>query len=537
MRVSSAAVSIVAVAGLALTAQSARAERTIDFENFANATPITTQYPGVTFSCIDGATVVAPPEIYGTLGTDTSSPTRCLIAGDAGSDAGPEFLRMVFTNPQRRVQFTTGKGFGLASAGNQTVRVRWYNSSAAILGTRFVDTQDFACQTYVNLGSDTGPANIARVEVQAFNDAGTAPVADLEYIDDLTYTADVTPPVVSITSPAADTCVCPNPTILGVSCDSDGTLVSRAVEFSTNPNGPWTLINSAATGVCATGPLGTWNTTSLSSGQYYLRARALNAETVESDFIQRVVLDKSAPATILRSPVATGIYSTAVCFDGTVDDGGCSSPTYQLLWRPASSSTFSPINPPTLTYAGPVLNDPLGDAWNIAARPDGPYVVRLSASDPCGNATFVDRDIIIDNTRPVALLTSPAMCATIGNGTIVIRGTASDANIAGWAVQVAGGPFTGWQTIASGTTSITNGVLANWNTAALPRCAYVIRLLVSDRANVSCSGNTQQSEFLTTVALSPSAPCDDIDFNNNGVFPEDQDVIDFFNVLAGGTCG
>ena len=33
-----------------------------------------------------------------------------------------------------------------------------------------------------------------------------------------------------------------------------------------------------------------------------------------------------------------------------------------------------------------------------------------------------------------------------------------------------------------------------------------------------------------------NGPCNDIDFNNNGVFPEDQDVIDFFNVLAGGTC-
>ncbi len=31
-------------------------------------------------------------------------------------------------------------------------------------------------------------------------------------------------------------------------------------------------------------------------------------------------------------------------------------------------------------------------------------------------------------------------------------------------------------------------------------------------------------------------PCD-IDFNNNDVYPEDQDVIDFFNVLAGGSCG
>ena len=33
----------------------------------------------------------------------------------------------------------------------------------------------------------------------------------------------------------------------------------------------------------------------------------------------------------------------------------------------------------------------------------------------------------------------------------------------------------------------------------------------------------------------PAIVCDDIDFNNNGVFPEDQDVLDFFEVLAGGT--
>jgi hypothetical protein len=39
-----------------------------------------------------------------------------------------------------------------------------------------------------------------------------------------------------------------------------------------------------------------------------------------------------------------------------------------------------------------------------------------------------------------------------------------------------------------------------------------------------------------TGACASFSKCDDIDFNNNSVFPEDQDVIDFFTVLAGGTC-
>ncbi len=40
----------------------------------------------------------------------------------------------------------------------------------------------------------------------------------------------------------------------------------------------------------------------------------------------------------------------------------------------------------------------------------------------------------------------------------------------------------------------------------------------------------------TPASCDPDRGCNDIDFNNNGVFPEDQDVMDFFNVLAGGSC-
>ncbi|HLP86205.1 MAG TPA: hypothetical protein VK157_17765 [Phycisphaerales bacterium] len=42
--------------------------------------------------------------------------------------------------------------------------------------------------------------------------------------------------------------------------------------------------------------------------------------------------------------------------------------------------------------------------------------------------------------------------------------------------------------------------------------------------------------FFDVLSGAVCSTCNDIDFNNNTVFPEDQDVIDFFNVLAGGTC-
>jgi subtilisin family serine protease len=46
-------------------------------------------------------------------------------------------------------------------------------------------------------------------------------------------------------------------------------------------------------------------------------------------------------------------------------------------------------------------------------------------------------------------------------------------------------------------------------------------------------------DFFNVLAGGPCSNdpnCNDIDFNNNGVFPEDEDVIAFFRVLAGGTC-
>jgi hypothetical protein len=43
-------------------------------------------------------------------------------------------------------------------------------------------------------------------------------------------------------------------------------------------------------------------------------------------------------------------------------------------------------------------------------------------------------------------------------------------------------------------------------------------------------------EFFNVLAGGSCPTCNDPDFNNNGVFPEDQDILDFFNVLAGGSC-
>ncbi len=44
------------------------------------------------------------------------------------------------------------------------------------------------------------------------------------------------------------------------------------------------------------------------------------------------------------------------------------------------------------------------------------------------------------------------------------------------------------------------------------------------------------ADFLAVLAGSGCPECNGIDFNNDGIFPDDRDVADFFNVLAGGEC-
>ncbi len=58
--------------------------------------------------------------------------------------------------------------------------------------------------------------------------------------------------------------------------------------------------------------------------------------------------------------------------------------------------------------------------------------------------------------------------------------------------------------------------------------------------DVSASGNLQnlyaQLIVAAETAIRACRDCDPIDFNRDGVFPDDRDVIDFFDALAGGPC-
>ncbi len=76
------------------------------------------------------------------------------------------------------------------------------------------------------------------------------------------------------------------------------------------------------------------------------------------------------------------------------------------------------------------------------------------------------------------------------------------------------------------------GILASASLTILPRPCDSI-----DFNNNTISPEDQDViDFFTVLSGGDCPTCNDIDFNNNDIFPEEQDIIDFLTALAGGTC-
>lgn len=341
---------------------------------------------------------------------------------------------------------------------------------------------------------------------------------------------DNTPPVVAITAPTSLGPTCNPATIVGTASDTGG-LESFTVAYSANVNGPWTQIATSTTPVNA-GTLAVWNTAAIPQGWYYLRLTAENTSGLSSVVTSVVFVDKQFDTIDLRSPAVDQILGGSVCFDGTVNDStGGSLAQYLIQYAPfPANAPFNAVDPASSPYTTAIVNDGLG-SWNTRTGPaavaDGPYTVRILATDICGNSRTVTRRVVIDNTRPVAEIAQPARCRNV-SGIVPVIGTVADANLSGWTLQYTGGSASSWVTIASGSGPVNNALLGNWNTTGLAPCAYTLRLIASDAAAVNCGSTTNQTEF--TVSVNVGCPAD---FNRSGAATV-QDVFDFLAAYFNG---
>jgi subtilisin-like proprotein convertase family protein len=349
--------------------------------------------------------------------------------------------------------------------------------------------------------SKAGTWNL-RVTDMAGGDVGT-----IRYLS-LSITS-ITQPSAVITAPAAFGLACDPTTIVGTATDASGSIQDYKLEFASNPLGPWALITMGASPVL-NGTLGTWNTLASGApeGYNFLRLTVTNLDGIVSQFTTTAYVDLSFTGIGIRSPLNNAIVGGNVCPDGTITDPSFTN--YTIQYAPPPFSVFNAVDPSNLVYTTPIVNDPLG-TWNTvsggAAVADGDYRLRFQGTDGCGHIGIVYRDVVVDNTPPVAVINAPTPCGFLC-GSVPVTGTVSDAHLSGWTLQYTGGPSHGWTTIASGSTNVFGGVLANWNTSTLPRCAYVLRLIASDQASVNCGTTSNSTEYLTAVNIGAYANCD-----------------------------
>jgi hypothetical protein len=536
--------SITALVAAALFATPALAQRTITFD--AAAIGSLPSAPGVTFQLFSppAGTGFAWPVSGGlyigggvTAIPSTSSGTRGIQTPTASAGFSPEGIRLLFALDQPRVRFTVG--VGEPNVSNCIYRVNGYTAAGTLIFSRDYPVGNSAtlnCNSLVDVDVSSTANRIRRLDIVCLLPSG----ANGEYrevLDTLEYFGDLTPPVTSLSAPNDDTCV--NPTVTtftGFSYDPDGTYTQETWEYASELEGPWTLITQLTSPLAPPGGnLINWTTAPVAPGWYFVRVTARNIDNLETQTFRRVFVDRVNPIISVREPATGTIVGGNVCFDGSASDTGCAFNGYDIAYRLAGSTgAFTTV----VTSASGVTNDPMG-SWNTRSPlvADGAYEVRFTANDAFGNSSTNLRPLIVDNTPPVATISNILACEGLGtDGPVIIRGTATDANISGWSLAYTTGSSTGWTVIATGTGNVTSNVLGTWNTASLPACAATLRLTANDRARVDCTTVNSTSHYIS-VRIKQPGTCSDIDFNNNGVFPEDQDVIDFFNVLAGATCG
>lgn len=259
--------------------------------------------------------------------------------------------------------------------------------------------------------------------------------------------------------------------------------------FGVNIDFEYPSIGDPGTGVpsssysAASAQTGAWNAVSFGTGPFALVG--LNGQ--------------ASPATLARSLVppsfsidlgTTGNYPRLV-FDADRIDGPMSYTINGLpqgnydVYTYAAAPTFGTIatrvtiqGSPQLVAAAPTDESfSLGasHALHTIAHPGGPLVIsvdKASINGVVNGLQIVPRQI----TR--VEITDPQPCS-YRNGVVEVSGTAAAPGLTSWTLEYTGGAESGWVPIATSTTPVVGGLLANWDARGLSPCGYTLRLRAS----------------------------------------------------------
>ncbi|HEX3805677.1 MAG TPA: Ig-like domain-containing protein [Gaiellaceae bacterium] len=300
-----------------------------------------------------------------------------------------------------------------------------------------------------------GSYDIRATAVDGGNNTGT---------DTKTVTVDNTAPTGALTQPAASATVGgPSVALAASSADAGSGVASVTFQYRPAGGGSFTSISGA-----------TWDTTTLASGSYDVRAEiADNAGNTLDTPVHTVTVDSTPPSLSLASlpSILTGTE--------TVDAGitGAATATLQVQSGGGAWQTV-----------GTVASAPFSFAFDTTTIPDGTYDVRVVADDQFGNEASDTRNtIVVDNTAPSVVSSTPADGSLLPMGTVLntISFVTSEPLTAVNDLELDGTPLLTPPVVSGTGVTVTTPVLADgphWVTGSLVDAAGLVGPL---RVNVT----------------------------------------------------
>ncbi|WP_246163599.1 Ig-like domain-containing protein [Oryzomonas sagensis] len=275
-----------------------------------------------------------------------------------------------------------------------------FQGTGATQGAAPLDVQSLTTATITGLD----PAHAYYFAVVAYNASGV----ESSY-SNIATVPELTPPTVSISSPAASTTVSGTVSVNAGASDNVGV---TKVEFYVNG-----VLKATDT---ATPYVYSWNTAGLASGSYTLQAKAYDAagNVGQSGVVPVTVAgsDTTAPTVAVTSPAAGSVVSGTVTIAATASDN-------------VGVSRVEFYENGALLYAANTA--PYSYSWNTASIANGSYTLSAKAYDASGNVgqsanvSVTVNNVVADTTAPtVSSFSIPATAASL---TVAISSfTASD---------------------------------------------------------------------------------------------------------------
>src|SRR2546426_831683 len=284
--------------------------------------------------------------------------------------------------------------------------------------------------------------------------------------------ADVTPPLVSITAPAAGVTVAGTVTVSANASDNVGVV---GLQFKLDG------FNLGAEDTVAPYSV-SWNTTLATSGSHSLTAVARDAagNTATSAAVS-VTVDNTPP--LISTVSASSISSTGAIITWATNEASDSQVDYGLT---TAYDNSTPLNSSLLTAHAVTLTGLLATTT---------YHYRVKSRDAAGNlATSADFTLttLIDTTPPTVSMTAPAAGSTV-SGTVTISASATDnMGVVGVQFKLDGANLGAEVTAAPYSTS--------WNTTLAANGSHTLTAVARDAA-----GNSTTSAGVS-VTVSNAVP-------------------------------